>query len=106
WIRNRTPAKGRFFSEGDLLTGSKVCILGSQLATGLFGREDAVGRDVTIEGTSFTVVGVGRELGNSWFREGMFREEMQGVLVPLPVALRELMGGQPVEMLELKTRDP
>jgi putative ABC transport system permease protein len=106
WIRGRRPAEGRFFDEGDVLAGSKVCVIGSQLRTALFGTEDALGHEITIEGARFTIIGVGRELGNSWFREGMFREEMQGVTLPLSIMLREFMGSGSVQMLQIKTRDP
>ena len=106
WMRNREPAEGRFFAEGDLLAGTRACIIGSTLRERLFGKGEAVGQEINLGDVRLRVVGVGRELGNSWFREGSFREEMEGVLVPLRTALRDFRGGGPMDMIELKARDP
>ena len=105
WIRNRRPAEGRFISESDELTGARVCLLGSELRTQIFGREEALSRIVTLGGVRFEVIGVGRKLGNSWFREGQFREEMQGLTIPLSTLQREFLANAPVESIEVMARD-
>lgn len=106
WMRNRQPAEGRFFAEGDLLAGTRVCVIGSTLRERLFGKGEALGQEINLGDVRLRVIGVGRPLGNSWFREGMFREEMEGVIVPLRTLLRDFRGGGPMDMIEIKARDP
>ena len=106
WMRNREPAEGRFFAEGDLLTGTRACIIGSTLRTRLFGKGEALGQEINLGDVRLRVVGVGRPLGNSWFREGRFREEMEGVIVPLRTVLRDFRGGGAMDMIEVKAADP
>jgi putative ABC transport system permease protein len=105
WMRNREPAEGRFFSEGDLLAGTRVCVIGSRLRRRLFGKGDAVGRDITVGDVRFRVVGVGRKLGNTWIRDGDLTEEMEGVVAPLRTVLRDFRGGGAMDMVEVKARD-
>lgn len=103
WMRNRQPAEGRFFTEGDVIVGTRACVIGSTLRKRLFGTADAVGQEITVSGVRLRVIGVGRPLGNTWFREGMFRQEMEGVTVPLRTAIRELGGS--LQMIEVKAKD-
>lgn len=105
WIRNRRPAEGRFISEGDVLTGSRACVIGSKLRTELFGRESPLGREISIDDMRFTVIGIGRELGNSWFREGQFEREMEGVIIPLTTFLREFPALGRELSIEVKAAD-
>ncbi len=49
---------GRFFNDGDVERAANVVVLGNDTADTLFGTESPVGKDVTIAGMVFTVVGV------------------------------------------------
>ena len=49
---------GRFFTDGDVERAANVVVLGNDTADNLFGTESPVGKDVTIAGMVFTVVGV------------------------------------------------
>ena len=49
---------GRFFNDGDVQRAANVVVLGNDTADTLFGTENAIGKDVTIAGMVFTVVGV------------------------------------------------
>ncbi len=51
-------AQGRFLTEQENLHAAPVCILGAAIANSLFGLRDPIGRDVRINGLSFTVIGV------------------------------------------------
>jgi putative ABC transport system permease protein len=58
-LRHHFPqAGGRFIDELDSQLKRRVVFLGDELATELFGREDPVGRTVTINQSSFLVIGV------------------------------------------------
>ncbi len=60
-LRNVIPQDGgRFVNEMDLAGRRRVAVLGDSLARVLFGDAAPVGREVTVGGTPFTVVGVMR----------------------------------------------
>lgn len=50
--------EGRFFTENDQERGSNVAVLGSDTADGLFEGQSAIGKEVEVAGSIFTVVGV------------------------------------------------
>jgi len=49
---------GRFFNDGDVERAANVVVLGNDTADMLFETQDAIGKDVTIAGMVFTVVGI------------------------------------------------
>lgn len=55
-VRRQALLEGRYFESGD--KGRRVCVLGSYLAEKIFGEIDPVGRDITVRGSRFRVVGV------------------------------------------------
>ena len=57
-INNLTLTGGRFLSELDREYRLNVCVLGSEVAEELFGRESALDRTVRIQGKDFRVIGV------------------------------------------------
>ena len=50
--------KGRFINENDVNNASKVAVLGPGLAKDLYGDENPIGRELKLDGTRFSVVGV------------------------------------------------
>ncbi|HYO20411.1 MAG TPA: ABC transporter permease [Dermatophilaceae bacterium] len=64
-VRARTLAQGRFFSTTELNDAAAVTVLGSTTASELFGVRDALGQSVTINGTTFTVIGLLNTAGSS-----------------------------------------
>ncbi|WP_025144975.1 ABC transporter permease [Pedobacter jeongneungensis] len=54
---------GRYFTENESKNGTPVCILGSDVAAGLFDGDEPVGKQVQILGRRLTVVGVFKKEG-------------------------------------------
>ena len=66
-VRSWAVKRGAQWDEHDEATKAKVCVLGSTVATKLFGNEDPVGRNVRMGRYSFRVVGVLEAKGEAPF---------------------------------------
>ncbi|GAA3198590.1 ABC transporter permease [Nonomuraea roseoviolacea] len=84
-VFQRPLAKGRPLSETDVDTRRRVAVLGSEVAARMFGDVDPVGRQVSIAGARFRVVGVYSTVGQTF---GLSRD--QEVHVPVTTAQRML----------------
>jgi putative ABC transport system permease protein len=62
-VRDMTVAKGRYFNDTEVDRKQKVAVLGSSLATELFGDINPIGQVVTAGTTKLTVIGVMAEKG-------------------------------------------
>lgn len=82
-VFDRPLRRGRYLSATDVDTRRRVAVLGSQVASRLFGAVDPVGRQVTISGVRFRVVGVYEEIGEAF---GVTRDAE--VHVPVTTAQR------------------
>lgn len=80
-IANMTLQKGRTISIVDIENKSKVCILGSEVATTLFNLSEPVGEKIKIDGDNYTVIGLLEEQGTSM---GNNIDEM--ILIPITTA--------------------
>lgn len=61
-IRNHVPQPGgRFINEADMKEKRRVIFLGEELAQDLFGTQSIVGREVTINQSVFTIIGVAQK---------------------------------------------
>lgn len=56
---------GRFINEIDLENRFKVAVVGVEVAQELFGSTNVLGKDITINGVNFSIVGVLQSKGNS-----------------------------------------
>lgn len=59
--------KGRFYTESEANSGTKVIVLGNDIATNLFEDADPIGKDVRLYGQRFTVIGVLKKKGAGLF---------------------------------------
>ena len=62
-VRDMAIADGRYFNDQEIERKSKVAILGSSVATELFGDSSAVGQYVTVGNTKLAVIGIFKEKG-------------------------------------------
>jgi len=59
--------KGRFYNESESNSGSAVIVLGFDIAEGLFGTSDPIGKNIRLYGQRFTVIGVIKKQGAGFF---------------------------------------
>jgi putative ABC transport system permease protein len=57
-VRDMTIASGRYFTEQENTSHAKVAVLGSSLATSLFGTSDPIDQSVQVGSLRMTVIGV------------------------------------------------
>ena len=61
-----TPVeKGRYFSPSEINFGNNVAILGAEIASGVFGDKDPIGKQISVKGLKFTVIGVMKRQGEN-----------------------------------------
>jgi putative ABC transport system permease protein len=96
YVFDRPLARGQYFRAADVDTRRRVAVLGSAVADRLFRDVDPIGRQVTIAGVRFRVVGVFAETGTTF---GLSRDEE--VHVPVTAAQR-LLGVDTVDGLAVK----
>jgi putative ABC transport system permease protein len=87
-IREWPLSSGEFFTEGDVRSQTKVCILGQTLVKNLFPDNDPVGQQVRIRNVPFKVIGVLSEKGQNSM--GMDQDDI--VLAPSSTVFYRLSG--------------
>ena len=60
---------GRFYNESESNSGTRVVVMGYEIAQSLFNNQNAVGKKVRIYGQKFTVIGVLEKQGSGMFGE-------------------------------------
>lgn len=80
-ITNTDLAKGRRISLIDIENSTKVCILGSEIASTLFGLVEPIGQTIKLDGDNYTVIGILTEQGTS-----MGTDLDSIILIPLTTA--------------------
>ncbi|MGA2394858.1 MAG: ABC transporter permease [Candidatus Lustribacter sp.] len=101
-VRNWDLSSGTFFSESDMDTTTKVCILGTTVVNNLFpGQVSPIGQSVLIQNVPFTVIGVLQSRGQTGF--GQDQDDV--VLVPYTSAMKRLTGQTYVNNLMISAKD-
>ncbi|MFQ5679170.1 MAG: ABC transporter permease [Gemmatimonadota bacterium] len=102
-MRNIIPeVGGRFINPHDLAERRRVIVLGDEVAAVLFGDEPAIGRDVFVGGTPFTVIGVMRpKVQNSSYNS----RDKDRVFIPSSTHAA-IFGGRYVTNMIYRTREP
>jgi putative ABC transport system permease protein len=98
-VFTRPVARGTYLRASDVEARRRVVVLGAETARQLFGERDPLGRQVTLAGVRFRVVGVFAEAGSAF---GVSQDTE--VHVPITAAQR-LFGVQRVDALAVKAPD-
>ena len=87
-VRDWPLSSGRSFTDQDVKSATKVCLLGQSVVDNLFGDMNPVGQVVRIKKVPFTVVGVLDKKGQS--PQGQDQDDT--LLVPVTTAQKKLFG--------------
>jgi putative ABC transport system permease protein len=99
-IRNMVVAEGRFLIRDDVELGSRLCVLGANVKSKLFGNQDAVGESIRVGGVRFRVVGVLARKGDQLSRP--FTLDDDQISMPYTTAQRLYSGSKYFYMLALR----
>ena len=77
-------AQGRFFTEGEDRSGSRVTIIGNDIAENLFVNQDPIGEYLKIDGMKFRVIGIMEKQGKFL---GLFSVDNQAI-IPVGTSVR------------------
>jgi len=102
FIRSWNCSDGTFFSDTDVKSATKVCVLGATVAENLFPQGGAVGQTVRIKNVPFKVVGVlDRKGGNT-----MGQDQDDQVIAPYTTVMKRLAGQSKVSMIMASAASP
>jgi putative ABC transport system permease protein len=85
-IGNRVLEEGRFFTDQEEQHAVAVCAIGHAVVKALFPTGGAIGKDITIDGHRFTVIGTFEKRKEGPF--GSENEEDKSILAPYHAVLR------------------
>lgn len=87
-VREWSLSSGRPFSDDDVKSATKVCLIGQTIVDNLFGSIDPVGQVIRIKKIPFTVAGVLEAKGQS--PDG--RDQDDTIFIPITTAQKKLFG--------------
>ena len=87
-IQSLTLKSGLFFTEHDVDVRSRVAVIGTTVATNLFGEVNPVGKKIRIGTSPYTVIGLIASKGSS----SMGQDQDDIVLIPITTAQERLLG--------------
>ena len=87
-IRDWAIADGEFFTEVDIVSASRVIVIGKSVADALFEGVTPIGQTVRLRNLPFRVIGVLEERGQT----GMGQDQDDTVLMPYTATQKKLLG--------------
>jgi putative ABC transport system permease protein len=86
-IRRWPLASGEFFSEGDVRTANRVCVIGKTVADNLFAGTDPIAQTLRIRNLPFRVIGVLSVKGQNQYGQ----DQDDTVIVPYTTAQKKML---------------
>ena len=98
YIRSLSIANGTFITEKDVETRARVAVIGTTVASNLFGEENPVGKNIRINNDPFKVVGILESKGQS----SVGQDQDDTVIVPLTTAMTRIMAIDYVQQISVQ----
>ena len=95
-IRSWNLSQGDFFTDADVKSAAKVCVLGSTVVDNLFPNGEAAGQIVRIKNVPFKVVGVLEKKGGNM----MGQDQDDTVIAPYTTVMKRLSGKTKIDMIQ------
>jgi putative ABC transport system permease protein len=100
-IREWPLADGAPFTDQDVRSANKVCVIGHTTATEIYGNDDPIGQTLRIKNVPFTVSGVLSSKGLS--AQGVDQDDI--VIMPYTSAMKRVAGGTTLRNINVQVAD-
>lgn len=100
-MKDSVPATGRFFTEAENRSRSRVAVVGTTVVKNLFNGDNPVGKTIKINKINFTVIGVLPSKGAA-----MMRDQDDLIIVPLKTAMYRLLGKIYIDEVHVEVTGP
>jgi putative ABC transport system permease protein len=97
YINDWFPGRGSFFNNQDVRNAELVCVIGTTVASKLFGNQDPVGEKIRIGNFSYKVIGVMSTIGQT--PSGEDQDDL--VLIPYTTVQKRIMGISYIENISV-----
>jgi putative ABC transport system permease protein len=102
WVANFHPYEGRFITPLDVQEAKRVCVIGAEIRSELFGYHNPIGRRIIIGDDWFTVVGV---MESKTLKEGKasvikLRNINKDIYIPITTALKRFTDDDRPDLVE------
>ena len=101
-IRQWPLADGAPFTDQDVRSANKVCVIGKTTAAQVFGNEDPIGQTLRIKNVPFTVTGLLTPKGLS--AQGPDQDDV--VIMPYTSAMKRISGGNTLRNINVQVAAP
>ncbi|MEO6046617.1 MAG: ABC transporter permease [Candidatus Kapaibacterium sp.] len=101
-IRQWPLASGEFFTDREIKSRSKVCVIGKTVVDNLFPNQDPVGQEIRLRNVPFKVIGVLTQKGQN----ASGADQDDAVLAPSTTVLDRLSGGRFIQQLMASAASP
>jgi putative ABC transport system permease protein len=88
-VRDRSVSKGRFITTLNLKHDDRVAVLGTDVASRLFGQVNPIGKQIRIKTTDFQVIGIMQSKGTSF---GL--NEDDAIFIPITTMSKRVVGNK------------
>jgi putative ABC transport system permease protein len=99
-IDKNTLKEGRFFTIEEDNAADQVVILGSKIASDLFGQEDPIGKLIKVGDLNFQIIGVYNSMG------GLGAMQDEAIYTPLVTTQKKMMGIDYMTAIIVQAKDP
>ena len=100
WIGNFQIDVGRFFTEEEVRSARKICVLGATVVKNLFESENPVGKTLKVDGNNYLVIGTTVAKGAlTWW------DPDDQIFIPVTTAQKRLFGIKYVQSIDVQIKD-
>ncbi len=102
---NFSIGEGRFISEFDIDQASRVIAIGVRVKDALFGKENALGKNITINNNQFKVIGIMEEKKmeiSGWSGHNPMDWLNRQSFIPLTTMLKKLFPDEPIDEINFQ----
>jgi len=100
-MRAATPVVGRFFTAQEMRNRDRVAVIGTTVASNLFGNANPAGETIKLNLVNFRVIGVLPTKG-----AGGFHDQDDTVIIPLTTAMYRVLGKQYIDSIYAEATGP